>query len=111
MERGTGFEPATIALEERDSTVELPPHRLSSVQPARIRAPLHSSKTSLVCELPAAIRNAPRKLTQMVDVNESIECSPRCALSIVAPHLNSFQRKIRGPSSSASRTRTTSKTP
>jgi hypothetical protein len=25
MERGTGFEPATIALEERDSTVELPP--------------------------------------------------------------------------------------
>src|SRR2546426_4540831 len=25
LERGTGFEPATIALEERDSTVELPP--------------------------------------------------------------------------------------
>ncbi len=25
VERGTGFEPATIALEERDSTVELPP--------------------------------------------------------------------------------------
>src|SRR3989442_12089420 len=27
LERGTGFEPATIALEERDSTVELPPPR------------------------------------------------------------------------------------
>src|SRR5207245_1680694 len=27
LERGTGFEPATIALEERDSTVALPPPR------------------------------------------------------------------------------------
>jgi hypothetical protein len=30
LERGTGFEPATIALEERDSTVELPPPGLST---------------------------------------------------------------------------------
>jgi hypothetical protein len=28
LERGTGFEPATIALEERDSTIELPPPEL-----------------------------------------------------------------------------------
>jgi hypothetical protein len=38
MERGTGFEPATIALEERDSTVELPPPKLSKSIPRQFRA-------------------------------------------------------------------------
>src|ERR1700733_13825625 len=58
LERGTGFEPATIALEERDSTVELPPPCLPkpnnfwSLGPGLNRWPRPYQGRALPSELP-----------------------------------------------------------
>jgi hypothetical protein len=79
MERGTGLEPATICLEGRDSTTELPP--LIPANPRRNDHPQQSSKipcpfdslgTSLSSALPAGSRSARCKLSRTVSAIELI---------------------------------------
>ena len=114
MERGTGLEPATICLEGRDSTTELPPlipaiRRSDKYsQPfSRTPYPLHSLRTFLSSELPAANHNARRKLSQRVRVIELIDRSPRCVLSRASRDSTSCRRKTLHLSRFAMRRRTT----
>ena len=114
MERGTGLEPATICLEGRDSTTELPPliHAIPrsdnhSQLFSRTPCPLHSLRIFLSSELPAANRSARRKLSETVRVIELIDHSPHCVPSRASQRLTSSRRKTHHLSGFAMRKRTT----